>query len=140
MFWIIRFIFRAQQLKEKSRNFLPWWQVQRNGFTEKKVCCILIKVWKFVMAITFILILNKDFWIHCLCIRLCCKTYDNDRYLIVIGGVILQGQLISKCLFGVSNSPKKWTWKLKFLAKPSGAEIFRSFFGRIEKHKMSFQN
>ena len=26
-----------------------------------------------------------------------------------------KGQLISKCLFGVSNSPKKWTWKLKFL-------------------------
>ena len=25
------------------------------------------------------------------------------------------GQLISKSLFGVSNSPKKRTWKLKFL-------------------------
>ena len=27
----------------------------------------------------------------------------------------IKGQLISKCLFGVSNSPKKRTWKLKFL-------------------------
>ena len=26
---------------------------------------------------------------------------------------VIKGQLISKCLFGVSNSPKKWTWELK---------------------------
>ena len=59
-----------------------------------------------------------------------------------------KGNFISKCLFGVFDSSKKWTWKLEFLrrhfwtylAKPTGADILRSFFGRIENTKKSFRD
>ena len=51
-----------------------------------------------------------------------------------------KGQLISKCLFSVFNSPKKQTWKFEFLPLPNGADIFRSFFGRIEKTQKPFRN
>ena len=51
-----------------------------------------------------------------------------------------KGQLISKNLFGVFNSSKKWTWKFKFLPLPTGADLFHLFFGRIDKNKMSFRS
>ena len=42
--------------------------------------------------------------------------------------------------FGVFNSSKKQTRNFKFLPWPTGAEIFITFFGRIEKNKISFRN
>ena len=51
---------------------------------------------------------------------------------------LAKGQLISKGNFGVFNSSKKPTWKFKFLPYPTRAEIFRSFFGRIENTKIFF--
>ena len=48
-----------------------------------------------------------------------------------------KGQLIWKCLFGVFNSPKKTNLKTQIFA--TGAEISRSFLGRIEKTKYPFE-
>ena len=50
----------------------------------------------------------------------------DGRVLVIAISVKVKGQLISKCLFGVSNSPKEQT--------------FSSLFGRIETNKMSFPN
>ena len=43
-----------------------------------------------------------------------------------------KGQLISEEIFLVLNSSKKRTQYLKFFALATRAEVFRSFFGRIE--------
>ena len=56
------------------------------------------------------------------------KQYGNN--------FILNGQLISKCLFGIflqfsKKTNKKWYFKLN---------SFRSFFGRIENTKKTFRN
>ena len=58
------------------------------------------------------------------------RIHSNIRFDMI---VCTKGQLISKCLFGVSNSPKKLE-NSNF--SPTGAEIFRSFLGKIEKPKM----
>ena len=52
-----------------------------------------------------------------------------------------KGQLISKCLFGVFNSPKKRTKTIQ-LQVPIvvKSNFFRSFFGRIEDTKKTFRN
>ena len=47
----------------------------------------------------------------------------------------LKGQLISKCLFGIFNFPKKWTKKFDY-----GTSSRIAFFGRIEDTKKNFQN
>ena len=49
-----------------------------------------------------------------------CETHFKDK-------------LISKCLFGFSNSPKKRTWKLKFLPQPIGQKFFVRFLGELKK-------
>ena len=46
----------------------------------------------------------------------------------------IKGQLISKCLFGIFNFPKKRTKKFDFTTMVSQV-CFRSFFGRIEDTK-----
>ena len=51
-----------------------------------------------------------------------------------------KGQLISKGHFGVFNSSKKTNLKALFLPYSTGAELFRSFFGRIENTKKTFRN
>ena len=69
----------------------------------------------------------------------------SDRILIVGGKflflkTVLKGQLISKFLFGIFNSPKKRTKKLDFNTMVPQVELFRSFFGRIEDAKKTFRN
>ena len=49
-----------------------------------------------------------------------------------------KGQLISKCFFGIFNSPKKRTKKSTLLLWYLKSNCFRSFFGRIEDSKMTF--
>ena len=48
---------------------------------------------------------------------------------------LTKGQLISKAIFLSFNSSKKWTKYLQSFALATRAEVFRSFFGRIEKEK-----
>ena len=50
-----------------------------------------------------------------------------------------KGQLISKCLFGIINSPKKQQ-KFRPLQCYLKLNCFCSFFGRIEDIKRTFQN
>jgi hypothetical protein len=51
-----------------------------------------------------------------------------------------KGQLISKCLFGIINSPKKRTKKLDFTTMVPQVELFSFVFGRIEETKKTFRN
>ena len=51
-----------------------------------------------------------------------------------------KGQLISKCLFGIFNSPKKRTKKFNFTTMVPQVDFFCSFFGRIEDTKKAFRN
>ena len=51
-----------------------------------------------------------------------------------------KGQLISKCLFGIFNSPKKQTEKFDFSTMVPQVDCFRPFFGRIEDTKKTFRN
>ena len=53
-------------------------------------------------------------------------------------GLLAKGQLISKCLFGVFNSPKKST--LGNIIHSSKIEFFGSFFVRTEDIKKTFRN
>ena len=54
---------------------------------------------------------------------------------------IHKGQLISKCLFGFFNSPKKQTKKFDFTTMVYlKSNCFRSYFGRIEETKKTFRN
>ena len=46
-----------------------------------------------------------------------------------------KGQLISKGLFGILNSPKKWTKKFDFTTMYLRLTCFRSFFGRNQRHQ-----
>ena len=46
--------------------------------------------------------------------------------------ISVKGQLISKCLFGVFNSPKKERKQFNLGYHSSKVEFFWSFFGRIE--------
>ena len=54
----------------------------------------------------------------------------------------IKGQLISKCLFGVFNSPIKWSKKiqLEVITIIVKLNFFRSFFGGIEDTKKTFRN
>ena len=49
-----------------------------------------------------------------------------------------KGQLISKCLFGVFNSPKIEQKTIRLEFQSSKVKFFRSFFGRIEDTKKTF--
>ena len=49
-------------------------------------------------------------------------------------------QLISKCLFGIFNSPKKRTKNSTLLLWYPKSNCFRSFFVRIEDTKKAFRN
>ena len=51
-----------------------------------------------------------------------------------------KGQLISKCLFGIFNSPKKQTKNSTLLLWYLKSNCFHSFFGRIEDTKRTFRN
>ena len=52
-----------------------------------------------------------------------------------------KGQLISKCLFGIFNSPKKSTKKNQlYYYCTSSLIVFVRFFGRIENTKKIFRN
>ena len=58
-------------------------------------------------------------------------------HIIAAGNILLEtiptkGQLISEAIFLALNSSKKRTQYLKFFALATRAEVFRSFFGRIE--------
>ena len=50
--------------------------------------------------------------------------------------IISKGQLISKCLFGIFNSPKKRNKNQLY----SKVELFLSVFGRIQDTNKTFQN
>ena len=50
-----------------------------------------------------------------------------------------KGQLISKCLFGVSNSPKKGTWNSNFCPSLLGQKFFVRFLGELKKSKCPFE-
>ena len=50
-----------------------------------------------------------------------------------------KGQLISKCLFGIFNSPKKRTKNSTLLLWYLKSNCFCSFFGRIEDTKRTFR-
>ena len=52
----------------------------------------------------------------------------------ILTNIETKGQLISKCLFGIFNSPKKTNELLWYLK----SNCFRSFFGRIEDTKKTF--
>ena len=72
---------------------------------------------------------------------------EVDFVQLAIGGMLMviiiltkisiftKGQLISKCLFGIFNSPKKRTKNLSLLLWYIKLNCFRSFFGRIEDTK-----
>ena len=47
-----------------------------------------------------------------------------------------KGQLISKCLFGIFNSPKKRTKKVDFIPQ---VKLFRLFFGESKTPKRHFE-
>ena len=52
-----------------------------------------------------------------------------------------KGQLISKCLFGIFNSPKKPTKKFEFTTMVPQVKLFLFvFWGRIEDTKKTFRN
>ena len=57
-------------------------------------------------------------------------------------GTQFSGQLISRCLFGVFNSPKKRTKKIDFAMYygTSSWIVFVRLFGRIEDSKKTFRN
>ena len=46
-----------------------------------------------------------------------------------------KGQLISKCLFGIFNSPKKWTKKIIFTAMVTQVELFSFVFWENWRHQ-----
>ena len=53
----------------------------------------------------------------------------------------VKGQLISKCLLGIFNSPKKQTKKNQlYYYGTSSRIVFVRFFGRIEDTKKTFRN
>ena len=52
----------------------------------------------------------------------------------------VKGQLISKCLFGISNSPKKTNLKTKIFALAYWGRNFSFIFGWLEENKMSLRN
>ena len=54
--------------------------------------------------------------------------------------VITKGQLISKCPFGVFNSPKKTTEQFDFTTMVPQVELFQLFFERLEDTEEKFQN
>ena len=51
-----------------------------------------------------------------------------------------KGQLISKCLCGVSNSPKNEIENSNFWPSLLEQKIFVHFMGELKKTKMSFRN
>ena len=51
---------------------------------------------------------------------------------------VAKGQIISEAIFLVLNSSKKQTKRLQDFALTTRAEVFRSFFGRIENKKKIF--
>ena len=46
-----------------------------------------------------------------------------------------KGQLISKCLFGIFNSPKKWTKKFNFNPTVTQVELFSFVFWENGRHQ-----
>ena len=52
-----------------------------------------------------------------------------------------KGQLISKCLFGIFNSPQKWTKKFNFTYYygTSSRIVFVSFLGELKTPKRNFE-
>ena len=54
--------------------------------------------------------------------------------------VPFKGQLISKCIFGILNSPKKWTKKLNFTTMVPQVKLFLFFFlGELKTPKRHFE-
>ena len=53
--------------------------------------------------------------------------------------VSIKCQLISKCLFGVSNSPKNKLENLKFCPSLLGQKFFVRFLGELKKPKCLFE-
>ena len=49
--------------------------------------------------------------------------------------LVPKGQLISKCLFGIFNSPNKQTKKIDFTAKVPQVELFLFGFGENWRHQ-----
>ena len=52
---------------------------------------------------------------------------------------VVKGQLISKCPFGIFNSPKKRTKKFSFTTMVTQVKLFSFVFGRIDTKK-TFRN
>ena len=64
------------------------------------------------------------------------KTRQSILPYFILVSYTSKGYLISKCIFGIFNSPTK-TIRLEVRSR---VEVFRSFFGRIEDTKKTFRN
>ena len=62
----------------------------------------------------------------------CVIIVRNRKFSIQMMHPSFKGQLISKCLFDIFNSPKKWTKNLTLILRYLKLNCFKSFFGRIE--------
>ena len=72
------------------------------------------------------------------CLSRACFMYKISQLYMLLQAA--KGQLISKCHFGVFNSPKKRTKTIRLEVYSSKFEFFRSFFGRFEDTKKTFRN
>ena len=58
----------------------------------------------------------------------------------ISGGIFCKGQLISKCIFGIFNSPKRRTRKFDFTATvPQVKNGFVHFLGEFKAQKRHFE-
>jgi hypothetical protein len=129
-------MFKAQWLKLGSVTSVNWWSMmelwgQGVDFSPKSI------IVEYVFDLTFTdfqkisgkNIFPVDPWPH-----------SSTTSLQGVHRGHVKGQLILKGHLGIFNSSKKRTWKLWFLPYPTEAEIFHTFFGRIENTKKTFLN
>ena len=64
------------------------------------------------------------------------KNYDFYLSRVVVHGLVSEskGQLISKCLFGIFNSPKRQTKKFDFITMVPQVELFSFIFWENWRH------
>ena len=67
------------------------------------------------------------------------KKATKIEEIFIVDLTLYKGQLISKCLFGIFNFPKKRTKKFNFTTMVPQVELFSFIFGRIEIPKRHFE-
>ena len=61
--------------------------------------------------------------------------FETDDPVNLMHIEIAKGQLISKCLFGIFNSPKKWTKKFNLSTILPQVELFSFVFWKNWRHQ-----